>query len=97
MSAVHTHTRDGIVHVEADEEGQTFTLGQLFTEWDVRLTADQVGSLMAEDGSELKVYVNGTEQPGEPAMLRLADEQQVTLVYGDHQVDIPDSYDFSGV
>jgi hypothetical protein len=94
MSAVHTHTPDGIVHVEADTVGETFTLGQLFTEWNVRLTTSQLGSL---SGEPLKVYVNGEVQTGDPALLNLADEQQITVVYGDQQVDIPDSYDSSGI
>lgn len=94
MSAVHTHTTDGLVHVEADKEGATFTLGQLFTEWDVRLSSGQLGSLT---GKPLQVYLNGDAQTTDPALVRLADEQQITVVYGDQQVDIPGTFDFSGV
>ena len=39
MSAVHTHTADGTIHIEAPTAGAVFTLGQLFTEWGVTLTA----------------------------------------------------------
>lgn len=97
MAALHTHTADGLVHVEADTQDEAFTLGQLFTAWNVKLTAEQIGSMTTTDGNELKVYVNGEEQSGNPAMLRLADQQQITIVFGDQQVDIPDTYDFSGV
>lgn len=97
MSAVHTHTSDGLVHVEADTAGQAFTLGQLFTQWDVRLTEDQVGSLVATSDEPLKIYVNGVERAGDPAQLPLADRQQISLVYGDQDIDVPDTYDFSGV
>lgn len=97
MSAVHTHTPDGLVHVEADAVGQPFTLGQLFTQWDVRLSEDQLGALTATADQPLKVYVNGEEQAGDPALLRLADQQQISIVYGDQDIDVPDSYDFSGV
>jgi hypothetical protein len=97
MAALHTHTADGLVHVEADTQDEAFTLGQLFTAWDVKLTAEQIGSMTTTDGNELKVYVNGEEQSGNPAMLRLADQQQITIVFGDQQVDIPDTYDFNGV
>jgi len=96
MAALHTHTADGLVHVEADTQDEAFTLGQLFTAWDVKLTAEQIGSMTTTDGNELKVYVNGEEQSGNPAMLRLADQQQITIVFGDQQVDIPDTYDFNG-
>ena len=97
MAALHTHTADGLVHVEADTQDEAFTLGQLFTAWNVKLTAEQIGSMTTTDGNELKVYVNGEEQSGNPAMLRLADQQQITIVFGDQQVDIPDTYDFNGV
>jgi len=96
MAALHTHTADGLVHVEADTQDEAFTLGQLFTAWNVKLTAEQIGSMTTTDGNELKVYVNGEEQSGNPAMLRLADQQQITIVFGDQQVDIPDTYDFNG-
>ena len=35
MSAVHTHEGDGTIHIEADTDGEMFTLGQLFTQWGV--------------------------------------------------------------
>ncbi|MGH8971332.1 MAG: hypothetical protein ACRDV1_15440, partial [Actinomycetes bacterium] len=96
MSYLHTHTSDGIVHIEAGETGQPFTLGQLFTQWDVRLTADRLGGLRAGGGTTLTAYVNGSRVPGDPALLRLRPHQQVTLLYGPagQQVDVPDSYDF---
>lgn len=45
MSALHTHTPDGVLHIESGRKGQPFTLGQLFTLWNVKLTATQLGSL----------------------------------------------------
>lgn len=38
MSALHTHDGDGTIHIEADTEGEVFTLGQLFVQWGVKLT-----------------------------------------------------------
>ncbi len=58
---------------------------------------DQIGSLVASPDEPLKVYVDGAEQTGDPAQLRLADRQQISIVYGDQGVDVPDSYDFSGI
>lgn len=97
MSGLHTHTPDGIVHIEASRRGQPFTLGQLFTEWNVRLTPTQVGALKVAENDTLTAYVNGRKVAGNPASIRLAPRQQITLVYGpaDQQVDIPDSYDFA--
>lgn len=97
MSYVHTHTPDGLVHIEAGSAGQPFTLGQLFTEWNVRLTETQVGALQANDSHQLTLYVNGKKVPGNPAMLRLQPHQQVALVYGpkDQNIKVPSSYDFA--
>ena len=47
MSALHTHEGDGTIHIEADTEGEVFTLGQFFTEWGVKLTPDQIGGVQA--------------------------------------------------
>lgn len=97
MSYLHTHSPDGLVHIEAGTKGQPFTLGQLFTQWDVRLTPTQVGGLTTADGNTLTLYVNGKKVPGNPAQLRLASHQQVALVYGPagQKVEVPASYDFA--
>lgn len=96
MSAVHTHSPDGIIHVEAETKGQPFTIGQLFTQWDVRLTADQMGSLRTVDDKSLRAYVDGKEVNGNPAMIRLADHQQIALVFAatDSDVKPPATFKF---
>ncbi|MBC7596392.1 MAG: hypothetical protein H7288_21105 [Kineosporiaceae bacterium] len=96
MSALHSHSNDGIVHIEAATKGQAFTLGQFFTQWDVSLSGNQIGSLAARDGKSLKAFVNGKEVTSNPAMIRLAASQQITLVFGptDAQVKVPESFDF---
>ncbi len=97
MSYLHTHDPGGVVHIEAGRAGQTFTLGQLFTQWDVRLTAAQVGGLHAEGGNTLAAYVDGRKVTGNPARLRLAPHQEIALVYGasDQSVTVPSSYPFA--
>lgn len=96
MAAVHTHSNDGLIHVEAGTKGQPFTLGQLFSAWNVRLTADQIGSLTTGGGTTLKAFVDGKEISGNPALIRLAENQQIALVYGvpDPNQDIPKTFDF---
>ena len=93
MSAVHTHTSDGIIHIEAARKGQTFSLGQLFTQWNVRLTDDQIGALKAQDGTTLKAFVDGKEV-GNPAMIRLSERQQIALVYGPADSPVKPPADF---
>lgn len=98
MSGLHTHSADGVIHVEASAKGQPFTLGQLFTQWNVRLTPDQIGSMRAGSGKSLKAFVNGKEVKGNPAMIRLAARQQIALMFGseDSPVKPPASFDFGG-
>lgn len=96
MSAVHTHSADGIIHIEAGTKDQPFTLGQLFTEWNVRLTADRIGSLPADNTNTLTAYVNGRKVDGNPAMIRLAPHQELAIVYGPRnaKVEVPGKYTF---
>lgn len=82
MSAVHTHTPDGVIHVEAAKAKQKFTLGQLFIQWDVALSKAQVGDLRPSDGGNLEVTVNGETYTGDPASLRLEPRQVITLDLG---------------
>jgi len=97
MSYLHTHTADGVVHIEAGRAGQKFTLGQLFTQWDVRLSATQLGGLRVDGANTLSAYVDGAKVTGDPAHLRVAPHQQIALVYGpaDQVVDVPSDYAFA--
>lgn len=79
MSAVHTHETDGTIHIEADTAGETFTLGQLFTQWGVTLTPTQIGGVMAQDGQKLDVTSNGAPVAGDPKDLRLEPDQMVVV------------------
>ena len=97
MTYLHTHTPDGLLHIEAGTSGQLFTLGQLFTQWNVRLSAAQLGSLRTGDGNALRLLVDGKPVTGNPALARLRPHQQLTLVFGppEQKVNVPDSYDFA--
>lgn len=97
MSGLHTHDPNGVLHIEAARRGQPFTLGQLFTQWNVRLTPTQVGPLKVGGDNTLRLYVDGREVPTDPATLRLAAHQQIALVYGraGQKVNVPASYAFA--
>jgi hypothetical protein len=41
---LHTHTTDGIIHIESPSVSSQFTLGQFFEEWGVPLSSTQVGT-----------------------------------------------------
>lgn len=82
MSALHTHDGDGTIHIEADTEGEVFTLGQLFVQWGVKLTPAQIGGVRAEPGSKVEVTSNGDAVAGDPRDLPLAPEQEIVLTVG---------------
>ena len=79
MSALHTHETDGTIHVEADTDGEVFTLGQLFTEWGVKLTSRQIGGVTAKAGEKVTLTSNGTPVTGDPGDLRLEPDQKIVL------------------
>ncbi len=79
MSALHTHTSDGVLHVEAATVGEEFTLGQLFVEWDVALSKTGIGGIRADAGDEVTATVNGDRYDGDPSSIVLAPDQDITL------------------
>lgn len=93
---LHTHTSDGIVHVEADRTSPDLTLGRFFDLWQVRLTADCLGSLCSNGDSTLRVYVNGELAVGDPRTIPFGDHDEVAVVFGLPGVPatMPSSYDF---
>lgn len=97
MSELHTHDERGILHVEAPEKGDRYTLGQVFAEWDVRLDDSGIGGLEVDAANTLSAYVDGDLVEGNPANIELLPRQQIALVYGpaDADVDVPDSFDFA--
>ncbi len=52
---LHTHTADGIIHVESPTQ-RIYTLGNFFDEWHQPLSADQAGTVHGR----ITAYVNGT-------------------------------------
>jgi hypothetical protein len=80
-SPIHTHSTSGLIHIEADRPG-TFTLGEFFDEWGVRLTANCLGGYCTGKGSELRAYVDGKLSAGNPRAIVLTDRQEIALVFG---------------
>lgn len=85
-----------MLHIEAPTDDKRYILGQLFSEWDVRLDADGIGGLDVDGENSLRAYVDGKRVTGNPASIELAEHHQIALVYGpkDAKVDVPASYDF---
>jgi hypothetical protein len=59
VSPIHTHSNNGVIHVEADSY-QPYTLGQFFTQWGQPLGNDSIGRIRALPGRRLYWFVNGT-------------------------------------
>jgi hypothetical protein len=79
-SPLHTHSVSGIIHVEPDRKA-TYTLGQFFDEWGVRLTGSCLGGYCTGSGEQLRAYVNG-RRVANPRAIVLTNRQEIALVYG---------------
>jgi len=78
---IHTHTEDGVVHIEAPIR-RTFTLGDFFAIWEQPLSANQVGPAQGP----VIVYVDGDRAQINPADIRLNQHTQIQLDVG---TDVP--------
>jgi hypothetical protein len=81
ISPVHVHDTQGIIHVESPTV-ETFTLGQFFDIWGVRLSATCVGGYCTDGANTLVVYVNGEKYQGDPRHIELASHQEILIAYG---------------
>jgi len=79
ISPLHTHDTSGIVHIESPVKA-TFTLGQVFTEWDVALSSDRIGKYSSGSGDTVTTFVDGKVAPGNPAAITLADHEDIDIV-----------------
>lgn len=91
ISPLHTHAHFGILHTESATPTPN-TLGQFFTEWNVKLTETCVADLCDKP---VAVYVNGVNFTGDPTGIELADETQIAIVVGTPPAAIPATADFT--
>jgi hypothetical protein len=99
LAALHTHDNSGIMHVESPVV-TSFTLGQFFGVWGLRLDARCIGGLCARGAKRLRAWVNGRAVAADPTRIILAEHQEIVLAYGTAaQVPkpLPKSYDFAAV
>jgi hypothetical protein len=93
---LHTHDPSGVIHVESPT-ARTYTLGEFFAVWGVRLTPSCLGGDCAAGGRQLRVYVNGRADHGDPASLVLAAHQELVVAIGTAAQlpsPVPSSYRF---
>ncbi len=80
---LHTHSTDGIIHIESPGRREQFTLGQFFEEWGIPLTSTQVGPATGNVTAFITVpgYATGI-YTGDPRNLPLGDHYQIQLEVG---------------
>jgi hypothetical protein len=80
ISAIHTHDPSGIIHVESPTV-RIFRLGQVFTEWDVRLGQGSIGPYVdGQDGATVAVFVGGKRVAGDPRRIALTEHEDIAVV-----------------
>jgi hypothetical protein len=96
ITELHTHDTSGVMHVESPKK-RNFTLGQFFGVWGVRLDSKCIGGY-CKPKTPWRVYVNGLNQPGNPAELVLKAHQEIAMVIGDKRPkQVPSTYNFGGL
>jgi hypothetical protein len=74
---LHTHTTDGVIHIESPTQ-RIYTLGNFFDEWRQPLTATQVASVRGK----VTAYVNGKLFAGSPRNIPLNAHAVIQLDVG---------------
>ncbi len=81
LFALHTHSPDGIIHVESPTTAQN-TLGQFFDIWGQPFSRTQVASATAGHGQSVRAYINGRLYTGNPRAIPLTAHALITLEVG---------------
>jgi hypothetical protein len=93
---LHTHDPSGVIHVESPTV-RTYTLGEFFAVWGVRITPSCLGGYCAGGGRRLRLFVDGRADRGDPTTLALAPHQELVVAFGTAAQlpsPIPSTYQF---
>ncbi len=78
---LHTHTPDGILHIEAPQD-RSFTLGDFFTVWGQPLGPMSAASAHAVRRDKVKVWVNGKPYLRNPRSIPLVAHADIVIQVG---------------
>ena len=92
ISPLHTHDVTGILHTES-ATAKPNTLGEFFTEWDVKLDDKCVGGY-CEPGTSVLIFVDGDRYTDDPDAIELTNHKEIAIVIGTPPATIPSSFDF---
>jgi hypothetical protein len=96
ISPLHTHDITGVLHTESATDVDN-TLGQFFTEWNVRLDTNCVGDYCSP-ATTIAVHVDGNPVAlAEAAAIPLTDGKEIAIVIGTPPAEVPSTGDFSQV
>jgi len=90
---LHTHSEDGIIHVEAPGTGE-FTLGQFLDIWQ---QTNSTGFFDSVSDMPVTAYVDGQRFEGDYRTIPLESLREIVLTYGTPPEDIPSDHDFGGI
>ena len=90
---LHTHSEDGIIHVEAPGTRE-FTLGQFLDIWQ---QTNSTGFFDSVTDMPVTAYVDGQRFEGDYRAIPLESLREIVLTYGTPPEDIPSDHDFGGI
>lgn len=93
---VHTHTTDGIIHIESPAQ-RIFTLGQFIKVWDNTPGISATFEQLTHDDTNLKVFVNGKEVNNSFDKIALSAHDEIVIISGNVPSSFPSSYEFGGL
>jgi hypothetical protein len=78
---LHTHTPDGIIHVEAPRD-RSFALGDFFAVWGQPLDRRHAASATTRKKESMRVFLNGARYTGDPAKIPLTPHADIVIEVG---------------
>jgi len=96
LYSLHTHSTDGIIHIEAPQgqQNRVFTLSDFFAVWGQPLSRTRVATLQVDGSHQMKVYVDGQLYNGDPAAIPLRNHTQIVIEIVPPPVDPPPTFTF---
>jgi len=78
---LHTHTSDGIIHVESPVI-RSFTLGDFFAIWGEPLSRTQAAEAKLRKGEKMTVWVDGSPYARDPKTITIAQHTDIVIDVG---------------
>ncbi|KND51882.1 MAG: hypothetical protein ABA06_01315 [Parcubacteria bacterium C7867-001] len=79
MTALHTHTPDGVIHVESPEK-RDYTLADFFAVWKQPFSKDEILGFKADANHRVRITVDGVEVDSFESTV-LKDKERIVISY----------------